>query len=209
MRKEPKTCYCHDSNGYYIGQDSDHGQALPNNATYAAPESKAGFIPHWNGGEREQVENHKGEKGYVNGQHIEIEEYGLLPEGWSITPPPPTLEEAKAAKKSAIDANTNRIRDRDGLAYAGERFDMRDAAMLKWTGLLSAKDILPFPVTILTIDDKPVALADQTALLQFAAAVLSYETDPASPLSIGRELRQRVDAATTPEEVEAIVDDRE
>lgn len=120
-----------------------------------------------------------------------------------------TLDEAKTAKKAAIDANTNRIRDRDGLTHAGERFAMNDGAMLKWTGLMSAKDILPYPMVILTIDDKPFVIADQAALMQFLVAVLGYETHPDSPLSTGRALRQRVEAAQTVDDVEAVADDRE
>lgn len=121
----------------------------------------------------------------------------------------PSLDDAKTAKKSAIDANTARIRDRDGLAYAGGRFDMRDSAMLKWTGMMAAKDMLAFPFTILTLDDKPFVLETPIELLQFLAAVMSYETAPDSPLSTGRALRMRVEAAETVEEVGVIVDDRE
>ena len=125
------------------------------------------------------------------------------------TPSPMNLVDAKQLKKNDIDINTNRIRDRDGLTFMGERFAMNDGAMLKWTGLIAAKDMLPFPFTILTIDDKPFQLTSQTVLMQFMAAILGYETAPNSPLSSGRLLRQRVEAATTVEEVMAIVDDRE
>lgn len=138
----------------------------------------------------------------------------LTPEEWLVLHPPPaplplSLVEAKQFKKTAIDANTNRIRDRDGLAYADQRFAMNEGAMVKWAGLLAAKDILPFPMTILTIDDKPFVLADQAALMQFVAAVLGYETFPDSPLATGRTLRARVEAAQTVEEVDAIIDERD
>ena len=122
---------------------------------------------------------------------------------------PTSLDAAKAAKNAAIDANTNRIRDRDGLAHAGERFAMGEGAMLKWTGLVAAREFLPLPLTILTLDDKPFALANTAALMAFAGAVLGYETAAGSPLTTGRALRQRVEAATTIAEVEAIIDGRE
>ncbi len=83
MHESPRACYCFTSDGYYAGADSDHGESLPHNATYTLPELVDGFIPHWDGGKWEQVENHKGRKGYVNGVYTEIKEYGPLPEGWT------------------------------------------------------------------------------------------------------------------------------
>lgn len=119
------------------------------------------------------------------------------------------LNDAKIAKKTAIDVNTNRIRDRDGLLYAGARFAMTEGAKLNWTGLLAASDILPLPMTILTLDDNPFEIADQKALKGFLMAVMSYDTADGSPVTSGRQLRMRVEAAATIEELDAIVDDRE
>ncbi len=80
--------------------------------------------------------------------------------------------------------------------------------MLKWTGLMAAKDLLQFPMAILTMDDQEFILAGQQELMAFLAAVLSYETDPQSPLSTGRALRSQVEAAQTLEQVAAVADDR-
>lgn len=135
-----------------------------------------------------------------------LAEYGI--ELFKPTPEE-ELHRAKANKKAAIDANTSRIRDRDGLAYAGERFAMNEGAKLNWTGLLAASAMLPLPMSILTIDDKPFALADKNALMGFLMAVMAYDTARGSPVTSGRELRMMVEAAQTVEEVEAIVDDRE
>jgi hypothetical protein len=106
MRKQPKDCFCFDKDGYFAGADSDYGNAPPNNSTYVPPEVQDGFIPRWNGEAWEQVENHKGEKGYVAGQHTEIKEYGPLSEDWTTEPPPPppdtrTPEEKRRAAYSA------------------------------------------------------------------------------------------------------------
>jgi hypothetical protein len=98
--------YQYDASGYFAGEVEDYG-LLPNNATNAAPEIQAGYIPHWTGTAWEQVEDHKGLEGYLNGKPYTIKDYGPLPEGWSDTPPPPTLEEARAAKIAAIDAETS------------------------------------------------------------------------------------------------------
>ncbi len=119
-----------------------------------------------------------------------------------------SFRQVKARKKAEIDANTNRIKERDGLLFEHKRFSMSDSAMLKWTGLMAAKDILQFPIAILTKDDEEFIIADHSELMAFLAAVLAYETDPQSPLSTDRALRSQVEAAQTPEEVNSVADDR-
>lgn len=203
-----------DATGAYVMTTEAYAEATPPpDALRIAPDFAEGRWPVINatGDGWELVPDHRGKEGYIDGEPAKITALGPLPDGWSDAPPPRvlTLDEAKSAKKSAIDANTNRIRDRDGLAYAGERFAMSDTAQVKWTGLMAAKDILPYPLTILTIDDKPFVIADNVELLGFLVAVMGYETAPASPLSTGRVLRQAVEMARTVEEVEAVVDDRD
>ncbi len=95
--------YQYTADGYYAGEVDDYG-ILPNNATYTAPTLKKGFIPCWNGKKWEQVEDHKGASGYVNGQPHTINVYGPLPDGWSDTPPPPSLDKAQAAKRVEINS---------------------------------------------------------------------------------------------------------
>lgn len=96
-------CYQYTADGYYAGEAEDYG-LLPNNATHTVPTLKKGFVPCWDGKKWVQVEDHKGESGYVNGQPHEIKEYGPLPEGWSDTPPPPELPDVQTAKRAEINA---------------------------------------------------------------------------------------------------------
>ena len=96
-------CYQYTADGYYAGEAEDYG-LLPNNATHTTPTVAEGKIPRWDGEKWEQVEDHKGKSGYVNGQPHEIKEYGPLPEGWSDTPPPPTADQLFAALRAARDA---------------------------------------------------------------------------------------------------------
>ncbi len=93
--------YQYNQNGYFVGAEEDHG-LLPNNATYLAPEQKEGFIARWAGQAWENIENHVGLEGFVNGEAFTIKDYGALPEGWSDTPPTPTLESAKQQKLAQI-----------------------------------------------------------------------------------------------------------
>lgn len=62
------------------------------------PEIKKGFWPCLNKKKTSfaQIEDRRGEEGYVNGEAFTIIELGPYPEGWSITPPPsppPTPDE--------------------------------------------------------------------------------------------------------------------
>lgn len=98
--------YQYTSDGYFAGEIDDYG-LLPNNATRTPPTIVEGKIPRWDGKKWGQVEDHKGESGYVNGQPRTINEYGPLPDGWSDTPPPPLLADAKAAKQAEISSAFN------------------------------------------------------------------------------------------------------
>jgi hypothetical protein len=87
-----KTVYQHDADGYYVGEDKSYDGGLPANAVWVKPVIKAGFISHWTGTAWEQVEDHRGKRGFVSGQLVDIKEPGPLPAGWSETwvdPRPP------------------------------------------------------------------------------------------------------------------------
>lgn len=101
--------------GYYAGSVEDRG-LLPGNSTYDAPDIIEGYIPRWTGSAWEQVEDHKGEEGYLDGQPHTIKDYGPVPDCWSTTPPPPTTEE-KAAQMRA---------QRDGLIAGTDYLMMPD-----------------------------------------------------------------------------------
>lgn len=86
------TAYQYDMHGYYAGKIEDHG-LLPNNATSTMPEQQEGYIPRWNGAAWEQVENHRGEEGWLDGKPHKIGSYGPYPDGWSATEPEKSQEE--------------------------------------------------------------------------------------------------------------------
>jgi hypothetical protein len=60
-----------------------------------------GFWPREKAGVWVDVEDHRGEEGYVNGKATTIKELGPCPDGWSATPPPPTREEKRDAMQKA------------------------------------------------------------------------------------------------------------
>lgn len=110
----PQLAYCTDQDEYYTHSEpctidplesaaKGHDvYVLPANGHLDAPIFEEGKIPRRVNGAWVNVENHVGEKGYLNGVPATIEQYGPLPDGWSETPPLPTLKEAQADKRIAI-----------------------------------------------------------------------------------------------------------
>ncbi len=66
------------------------------------PEIRPGFWPCEKDGAWQQVQDHRGKEGYLNGQPFTIKDLGPLPHGFSTTPPPPTPEELKERRKQEI-----------------------------------------------------------------------------------------------------------
>ncbi len=107
--------YLFDKKGYFVGEDFDYGTGLPNNSVYEAPpEFEEGFIPHWNGTEWTQAENHKGKTVWEKDEgkepkEKEWKEYGSLPENVSLSPPPKTEEEIKETRIQEIQSELSNI----------------------------------------------------------------------------------------------------
>ncbi|GHS88607.1 tail assembly protein [Synergistales bacterium] len=108
-----KTVYSyHPVTGEYMGDviadvnPKEPGKYLnPAHSTETAPPVvNAQNKPVWDGSAWYAVEDHRGEKGYVNGEETEIKDLGPLPEGWSETLPEPekTLNQLKAEKIAQI-----------------------------------------------------------------------------------------------------------
>lgn len=103
-----KTYYQTDNEGYFLYEFEAPEGPLPHNSTELAPTFSEGFVARFTGVSWEQVENHKGEQGYVYGEPFEIYEYGPYPEGWSATPPPPSEDElAQQEYSAAVSESTN------------------------------------------------------------------------------------------------------
>lgn len=109
--------YCYDNDGIFTHSEAFSLDPLesemagepvwlqPGMSLCIAPgESTEGLVWRVAGDAWEEVEDHRGESGYVNGVPTEIKEYGPLPEGWSATPPPPTADQLFAALRAARDA---------------------------------------------------------------------------------------------------------
>lgn len=123
---------------------------------------------------------------------------------------PSELNAAISKRISEIDARTAELIKR-GFTFSGKQFSMSDAAQRNWIALSSglANGLLPFPMAISTIDESSHVLVSADELKMFLGAYLLYQADPAQPLGAGRVLKERATSASTFEELDAIVDDRE
>ena len=119
-------------------------------------------------------------------------------------PPAPTLEQAKEAKKMAIDGRTDEL-IAGGFPYDSKMFSLSIEAQATWLGMSEAKAYLTYPFEVSTKEGNAYNLADATAVTMFfltgVNAVKSY-------IASGRSLKVQVNAATTVAEVDAIVDPR-
>lgn len=127
--------------GEYLGQSAfrrDPLENLPMIPAYATedapPSCTSGWIPVWSDGAWSLVEDHRGEAGYVFGEAATISVLGGYPDGWSALPPLPNMDEARAAKLAAIQAEKNRVRD-GGFPVGGVLFDSDAGARLAYLEL--------------------------------------------------------------------------
>lgn len=115
------TIYTYDKNNEYLGEsatilDPEESKKqgkdvllMPPNSTTIKPVMKEGCAPVWNGSTWEYIEDHRGEKGWVNRIPVEIRELGPLPDGFTAEEPEPTPEELAHQRRQEILAELDRI----------------------------------------------------------------------------------------------------
>ncbi len=128
-------CYQCDHLGYYVGETDDFGGFVPSGAVYPEPEIVEGYIPRWDGQAWEQVETHKGKQGYLNGEPHTIIAHGPLPEGWSDTPPPPSMEEARVSALETLRIKKWEMKDA-GITVNGVAIDTDDKGQATLAGAM-------------------------------------------------------------------------
>jgi hypothetical protein len=93
----------------YVGsRPANPGSFPPANAVREAPPGGEGQWPCLSDGVWVLVEDHRGEKGYVNRQPFEIKEVGPWPDGWE-TELVPTPEELRAGAESECLGNLSEL----------------------------------------------------------------------------------------------------
>lgn len=113
--------YTYDKNNEYIGESATmldpeetkkQGKdvwLMPPHCTTVKPDTREGYVPVWDGHAWEYVEDHRGEKGWVNRVPVEIKELGPLPDGFATDEPEPTPEEQAELRRQEILAELDRI----------------------------------------------------------------------------------------------------
>lgn len=113
--------YIYDKNNEYIGESAtmlDPAETrkqgkdvwlMPPSCTTAKPDMREGYAPVWNGSAWEYIEDHRGEKGWVNRVPVEVRELGPLPDGFTTEEPAPTAEELAEQRRQEILAELDRI----------------------------------------------------------------------------------------------------
>lgn len=117
------------------------------------------------------------------------------------------LSYIKTQKKANIDRRTDSI-IAGGFTFDSHTFSLSTEAQANWLGLVVAKDMLDYSnggYAVTTKDDQEYKFANSTAVVQFFATGIGYI---AATVAAGRALKIQVDACTTIEQVEAIVDGR-
>ena len=140
--------YQYDSSGYFVGQCDDYGDSMPHNCTALQPVLQEGFIPRWVGASAswEQVENHKGVEGYLNGEAYTIKDYGPLPDGFSTSKPLPSLDEAKKQARQELKSYRQQI-EYGGFMLNGQRWDseQKDELRLNSAGKIFEAGVPEYP----------------------------------------------------------------
>ena len=112
-----------DEQGIYIGSLPVGQEELPpRDAIRVAPPQKTGYWPVLNSTRDgwDLAEDHRGQEGWVNSEHIRIAELGALPEGWSDTPPvPPDTRTPEEKRRAAYFMEADVFRN-EALSYQAE-----------------------------------------------------------------------------------------
>ena len=144
------TVYIYNENNEYVGEsvtmlDPEETKIqgkdvwlMPPNSTTTPPEIREGFVPVWNGNAWDNVEDHRGSRGWVNRTLVEIKELGPLPNGFSAEEPVPAPEELVERRRQEILAEFDRIDRASSRALravlvaqsAGQEPDAADVARL-------------------------------------------------------------------------------
>jgi hypothetical protein len=95
---------------YTVSAPFNAGSTKPENALRGKqPTIKKGLWPCEQEGKWVQIEDHRGESGWVDGEPFTVADIGPYPSGWSATPPASTPEEIAAQRQIEILARLSQI----------------------------------------------------------------------------------------------------
>ncbi len=109
---------------YSFSTQAAPGSDVPNNALRSTEQMNLltpGVWPALQSGVLTYVEDHRGERGYVNGEAYTIKDMGPYPSGWSDTPPPLSTDEQLAILGASVQVHLDsfaQTREYDSILHA-------------------------------------------------------------------------------------------
>ena len=179
---------------------------LPANATFEKPNLQEGFASVWNGTQWENIEDNRGIEYWLDTDTFgtpakTMKELGAFPAGAVFTAPQKTLEQLKQDKINEFKS----IRDTkevEPIAYQGYRFDYDSKARERINAAIIALEVAGVSAALMwtTADnqDVKVTASDLRAII----AQVALRSDKLH--TAYRKAKEKVETATTKEEVEAI-----
>lgn len=183
---------------------------LPANATWDKPAVKDGCVPIWNGETWDMVEDNRKKEYWLPEDKYgapahEMKELGALPEGATLTAPERTLDEVKADKVQSLKAERD-SKEVEPITYNGNSYDYDDKARERINAAIIALDVqtaqtkATASIDWTTADNQDVKVtANDLRMVIAAVAVRSNALHTAY-----RAAKEKVEAATTAAEVEAV-----
>lgn len=179
---------------------------LPANATFAIPVLKDGFASVFNGTQWENIEDNRGKEYWLDTDTFgtpakTMKDLGAFPAGAVFTAPQKTLDELKVDKINEFKFKRDSLEVKP-ISYQGYRFDYDSKARDRISAAIIALELQGEGATIdwTTADNQDVKVTASD--LRGIIAQVALRSDKLH--TAYRKAKEKVETATTKEEVEAI-----
>lgn len=173
---------------------------LPANATFEKPNLQEGFAPVWNGEKWENIEDNRGKEYWLNTDEYgtparEMKELGPFPAGSVFTAPEKTIDELKQDKIQELKS------ERDQLEVEPiDNFDADEKSIMRINTAIGVMDVTKTPIEWTMSDNTTKEVtADDLRNVIVKIGIRSNQLHESY-----RVAKEKVNAATTKEEVEAV-----
>lgn len=179
---------------------------LPANATFETPNLQDGFASVFNGTQWENIEDNRGKEYWLDTDTFgtpakTMKELGAFPAGAVFAAPAKTLDELKADKINEFKFKRDSL-EVEPIEYNGNLFDFDDKARDRINSAIIALDVMGADASI---DWTTADNADVKVTANDLRMVIAMVANRSNALHIAyREAKDKVEAATTVAEVEAI-----
>lgn len=179
---------------------------LPADATFSAPTLQEGYVSVFKEGAWENIEDNRGKEYWLPEDKYgaparEMKELGPLPEGATLTAPERTLDEVKADKVQSLKTERD-SKEVEPITYNGNSYDYDDKARERINAAIIALDVQGADASI---DWTTADNADVRVTANDLRCVIASVAQRSNALHVAyRKAKDKVEAATTVAEVEAV-----